>query len=324
MAKKNFYGQKQGQTLFSEVASGWLSAMSIRVKPSSYAAYKGALERHILPSLGNYGITSLTANDIGDFTKEKLANGRLDNKGGLSAKTVRDMLSIIKSIMDHALDTGKIDHRIRLQYPKLDCQARRVFNRKEQIRLESNLKKDTDIHKLGVLVCLYTGIRIGELCALRWQDISFEQGMITVERTLQRVQDFTGSGSKTRIEVGAPKSPSSVRNIPIPKFLSEIIRKHATNRHEFFLATDKSEFTEPRTMQNHFARILKQLNMPRANFNATRHTFATRCMEAGVDIKSLSEMLGHSSVNITLNRYVHSSLEQKRACIDKLVRHVRP
>ena len=321
MAKRNV--QKYVQTMFSEAASEWMSVITLRVKPSSYAVYKATLDRHILPFFGNRNIRNLAANDIGDFAKEKLSKGRLDKKGGLSPKTVYDMLSIIKSILGYALDTGEITNRIKVPYPKLLRQTRRVLNRNEQKHLESSLIKNTDIHKLGVLLCLYTGIRVGELCGLMWQDISLDQNMITIKRTLQRVQDFTGSGRKTKIAVGTPKSPSSVRSIPIPKFLSKIIREHTMDRQGYFLATDKSDHVEPRTMQNHFARILKQLNISKANFNSTRHTFATRCIEAGVDIKSLSEMLGHSSVSITLNRYVHSSLEQKRECIGKLERYLK-
>ena len=320
MAKKNV--QNYVQTVFSEVADDWLSGISLRIKPSSYAVYKAALDRHILPYFGNCDMQCLTAAIIGNFAKEKLANGRLDKKGGLSPKTVHDMLSIIKSILGYALDAGKMAHRIKVPYPKLHRQARRVFNMKEQKHLMSFLKKDIDIHKLGVLLCLHTGIRLGELCGLMWQDISLDQDMITVKRTMQRVKEFTGNGSKTKITVGPPKSPSSVRSIPIPKSLTKIMREHSIGKQGYFLATDKSDHTEPRTMQNHFARMLRRSDISKANFNTTRHTFATRCIEAGVDVKSLSEMLGHSDVNITLSRYVHSSFEQKRACIGKLERYI--
>ena len=321
MAKKNV--RKYVKTLFSGVAGEWLSFTSLRIKQSSYAVYKSTLDRHILPYFGSYDMRSLTVAAISNFAKDKLASGRLDKKGGLSAKTVYDMLSIIKSILGYAHDAGKMAHRIKVAYPKLHRQTMRVFNMKEQKHLMSNLEKGAGIYDLGVTLCLHTGIRVGEVCGLMWQDISFDQDMVTVKRTMQRVQDHTGSGSKTKVTVGTPKSPSSLRSIPIPKFLSRILRKHAKGKQGYFLATEKSEFTEPRTMQNHFARLLKRLNIPKANFNTTRHTFATRCIEAGVDVKSLSEMLGHATVGTTLSHYVHSSLEQKRACIAKLMRHLR-
>ena len=160
MAKKNV--QKYAQKVFSEVADEWLSITSMRVKLSSYAIYKATLDRHILPYLGNRNIQSLSSASLGDFAKEKLANGRLDKKGGLSAKTVYDMLSIIKSILGFAFETGKVSHSIKVPYPKLHRQTRRVLDMQEQKHLVSYLKEETNIHKLGVLLCLYTGIRIGE------------------------------------------------------------------------------------------------------------------------------------------------------------------
>ena len=207
MAKKNV--QKYVQTaVFSEVADDWLSDISLRIKHSSFAVYKATLGRHILPYFGSCDLHCLTAASLSNFAKEKLANGRLDKKGGLSPKTVYDMLSIIKSILRYAFDAGKMANRIKVPYPKLHRQARRVFNMKEQKHLVSGLKKEIDIHNLGVLLCLHTGIRIGELCGLMWQDISLDQDMITVKRTMQRVRDNTGSGSKTKITVGPQKAPA--------------------------------------------------------------------------------------------------------------------
>ena len=324
---KNGNKQKEGQSkrtaILYEVANEWLAFKSLSVKASTYARYKAALDIHVLPFLGDCETKEITSTHISTFANEKLENGRLDKTGGLAASTVCGLLTIIKSILDFALKTGKIKSPIRIPYPKHRCRKVRVLSKEEQIQLESCWTKGANIHKLGMLLCLYTGIRIGELCALHWQDISIEQGMITICRTLQRVKDFSGSKNKTMIKVGTPKSQSSIRNIPIPKFLLSIIQEHSTDKHGYFLASKKHGYTEPRTMQNYFARITKQLNISEANFHALRHTFATRCIEAGVDIKSLSEMLGHSCVNITLNRYVHSSFEQKRVGIDKLEKFVR-
>ena len=327
MTMRKFYEsedrQRKTAAIFIEAAAEWLSVKSVSVKPSSHSRYKSSLDRHILPCLGHYTVKKLTTADINVFAKNKLANGRLDKKGGLAPKTVIDMLSVIKSVLDFAFSTKIITSPVSVPYPKYHSQPARVLNRKEQMQLESDLVKDTNIHKLGVLLCLYTGIRIGELCALRWQDISLEHEMIAVKGTLQRVKYSNCNGSKTRIEVGAPKSHSSIRNIPIPKFLIGKIQEISKSKQGYFLASGKKGFTEPRTMQNYFSKMIKQLDISDANFHALRHTFATRCVEAGVDIKSLSEMLGHSSVNITLNRYVHSSFEQKREGINKLERFCR-
>ena len=159
---------------------------------------------------------------------------------------------------------------------------------------------------------------------MRWQDISGDYDILSVRQTLQRVKNINGNeNNKTRILIDTPKSLRSVRDIPIPDFLSPYLQNFIAASHAYFLSTADSPFTEPRTMQNHFAKIIRTVNITDANYHSLRHTFATRCIEAGVDIKSLSEMLGHASVNITLNRYVHSSFEQKRKGINKLEQYNR-
>lgn len=308
---------------FADVVEEWLLVTSLKVKPSTYAGYTIVLNLHILPQLGNRNIQAVTALEINQFAKGKLESGRTDGKGGLSPKTVRDILSIIKSVMDFAWGEKLITNRLTLTYPKHQQQTIRVLSRQEQTSLEVALTTDINIHKLGILLCLYTGIRIGEVCALLWQDISSEYDMLYIRQTLQRIKNFNDDGNKTKIHIDTPKSLRSVREIPIPSFLSPMLRSFANNNHTHFLSTTDSDFTEPRTMQNHFAKIVKTANIPDANYHSLRHTFATRCIEAGMDIKSLSEILGHANVNITLNRYVHSSFDQKREGMDKLERHTR-
>ena len=294
----------------------------MKVKPSTYAGYTATLNLHILPSLGSCKVGEITAESISCFARDKLERGRADGKGGLSPKTVRDMLSIVKSITDFAWDENIITSRPIIPYPKRQQQTIRVLSRQEQSSLEVALAVNGDIHKLGILLCLYTGLRIGEICALLWQDISPEYDMLFVRQTLQRVKNINGDGGKTKILIDTPKSMRSVRTIPIPKFLSPLLRDYARSSHTYFLSKDDAVFTEPRTMQNHFARIVKTANIADANYHCLRHTFATRCIEAGVDVKSLSEMLGHANVNITLNRYVHSSFEQKREGMNRLEQYI--
>lgn len=307
---------------FADVASQWLSVICLKVKPSTYAGYTSTLNLHILPSLGQLSIQNFTAINVSCFAKEKLETGRADGKGGLSAKTVRDMLAIIKSITDFAWGEKMIASRISITYPKHQQQSIRVFSLQEQTALEAILTTDTNIHKLGILLCLYTGVRVGEICALRWQDISPEYDVLLVKQTLQRVKNISNDGGKTKILIDTPKSLRSVRTIPVPKFISPLLCEFAKSNHGYFLETDDAIFTEPRTMQNHFTKIVKAANIADANYHALRHTFATRCIEARVDVKSLSEMLGHASVTITLNRYVHSSFEQKRESMNKLEQYI--
>lgn len=306
---------------FAETAAQWLSAAALKVKPSTYAGYTASLGLHILPALGDCKMRRLTSADISCFAGEKLERGRADGNGGLAPKTVRDMLSVVKAVIDFARGENILSRGIAITYPKLPQRTTRVLSRREQSSLETVLNGgNADIHKLGILLCLYTGIRVGEVCALRWRDISVDFDTLSVRQTLQRVKN-TGDGGKTKILIDAPKSPGSVRDIPIPKSLSPRLRE-LSRGDGYFLGTALSEFTEPRTMQNHFIRSVRAAGIAGANFHALRHTFATRCVEAGVDVKSLSEMLGHASVNITLNRYVHSSFEQKRKGMNKLERFI--
>jgi integrase len=307
---------------FAEAARQWLSVASLKVKPSTYAVYAAALELHILPSLGARHMRELSSVKVSRFAVDKLEHGRADGAGGLSVKTVRDMLSVIKAVMDFAREERYISATFPITYPKQQRRAMRVLSRQEQTALESSLMIDMDVYKLGILLCLYTGIRVGELCALRWQDFSPDFGSLTVERTLQRVRDMGEEARRTKILVDAPKSRCAVREIPIPQFLIPCLQKFIVKGYSYFLGSNVSDFVEPRTMQNHFARCVKEANISSANYHSLRHTFATRCIEAGVDVKSLSEMLGHASVNITLNRYVHSSLEQKREGMNKLEQYI--
>lgn len=308
---------------FDDIANLWLSEIYLTVKPSTYSRYTIVLESHILPHFGTFKIIDLQTSDINNFTREKMENGRADGKGGLSAKSVRDILSIIKTILDFGENNDIISNGPRVTYPKNHQQSIRVLSRQEQSLLEDVLTNDIDIHKLGILLCLYTGLRIGEICALRWQDISADFDVISVRQTLQRIKNSDNQDKKTVIIIDVPKSPNSIRDIPIPKFISPYLRSFFSDNHFYFLANETMDFTEPRTMQNHFARSIKATSIANANFHSLRHTFATRCIEAGVDTKSLSEMLGHSNVNITLERYVHSSFDQKRAGINKLEQYNR-
>ncbi|MGN0477542.1 MAG: site-specific integrase [Ruminococcus sp.] len=181
------------------------------------------------------------------------------------------------------------------------------------------LLNETDLNKMGIILALYTGIRLGELCALKWENICFDSNIIRIRHTMQRIQNNSiNSTQKTKIIITEPKSLSSMRDIPLPKCIVEIVRRFQSNPENYILTGNNFEFVEPRTMQNRFKKIIKDSGIEDKNFHVLRHTFATRCVEQGFETKSLSEILGHSNVNITLNRYVHSSLQLKRDNMDKL------
>jgi integrase len=304
---------------FSAAAARWLVGLGLRVKPSTEARYAWLLRRHILPRLGGLKLDKLTTGQIENFTKEKLTNGRLDGRGGLAAKTVRDMLSVVKSVLSFAAREGCAVSAVTVVYPRNQAKTMRVLSRQEQTALEKALRRQFDVYKLGILLCLYTGLRIGEACALRQGDVSLSEGVISVRRTAQRLKNHAGGKPRTVLTTGRPKSKCSERDIPLPPFLAELIAAHADPGWEYLL-NKKGRCLDPRTLQNHFQRLLQEAGIKHANFHALRHTFSTRCIEEGMDAKSLSEILGHADVKITLNRYVHSSPEQKRAGMNKLAR----
>ena len=175
---------------------------------------------------------------------------------------------------------------------------------------------------IGILVCLFTGIRVGELCALKWEDISFSEKTLYIHRTMQRIQiehtQPNQEGARTKVIVTNPKSQCSVRTIPLPDKLVRILKSVPNTSSGYFLTSSETKWIEPRTMQNHFKRLLKCCEVKDANYHTLRHTFATRCVELGFDVKSLSEILGHASVNITMNRYVHPSMQLKRENMQRL------
>lgn len=196
-----------------------------------------------------------------------------------------------------------------------------VLSKEEEQKLVSALMENKSLTKIGILLSLYTGIRIGELCALKWEDVSFDENLIIIRKTMQRLQKDSiqsKNEAKTYILISKPKSQCSNRQIPLPSFLSVILQEYKGDKSHFILTNSPYSFIEPRTLQNQFKRILRQIDLRDVNYHSLRHTFATRCVEAGFDIKSLSEILGHSSVKITLDKYVHSSMEQKRVSMEKL------
>lgn len=195
----------------------------------------------------------------------------------------------------------------------------RVLNKTEEERLIQVLTASEDRYKLGVLICLCTGIRIGELCALQWKNVSFCEKTLRIECTMQRLQyENEDSVTKTRVIITEPKSFAALRTIPLPDFLLDRMKPYYESPNAFLLSGECKKYIEPRTMQNRFKSYLAESEIEDANFHALRHTFATRCVEIGFDIKTLSEILGHSSVKITLDKYVHSSIELKRSNMEKL------
>lgn len=298
----------------------WLHTKQLRVKESTYIRYRNTIENHIKPELGKYPISKISTSLIEQFVSHKLENGRIDGNGGLSPKSMSDIMVIVKEAFKYAQSYGAIVicNFDRISFKK-KTQEMRVLSRLEEKRLLSVLLRDVDRYKLGVFICLYTGIRIGELCALQWKNVSFCEHTIKIEYTMQRLQNKENNTiHKTKVIVTEPKSYASLRTIPLPDFVINAIKPFAGSPNAYVLSGKCKTIVEPRTMQNRFKTYLFEGEIEDANFHSLRHTFATRCIEAGFDVKTLSEILGHSSVKITLDKYVHSSMQLKRNNMEKL------
>lgn len=304
---------------FGDLAEEWLEYTKKRVKISTYACHVRLLRTHILPCFKEMEIETINQITIGGFVDKKIQYGRIDQKGGLSEKTVKDMVSIIKSILKY----GEIIYGLKqpVFYRNAPLNMRKtveIFDEKEQEILEKALIKEMELPELGILLCLHCGLRLGEICALKWGDVDFERKIIHIRNTVQRIY-MPDHSRHTQILLGMPKTLSSIRDIPVNTFVYDYLSHYRKSPDVYILSGKRKKIADPRTYQRQYKKILENCGLRYRNFHCLRHTFATRCIEKGVDVKSLSEILGHSSVTITLNCYVHSSLEYKRKALEKIV-----
>lgn len=303
-------GEEITEMTVKELALEWLYVMNSRIKESTSANYRMKIERHIIPYFGAIHCTMLKAKSVSEFIQKKL-------KDGLSARYVCDIITVMKSIFRYASREYRVANVLEgVIMPKKIKPEIKILSKVEQRQLIQYINANHDLSTLGIALSLYTGLRIGELCALRWENIDIEKRILTVRHTIQRIQNF-GGNIKTRLIITEPKSISSKRDIPIPDCIIPMLMK-MKGRPDSFVLSGTNKPIEPRTMQYRFKRVLKNVKLPSYNFHSLRHAFASGAVELGFDIKTLSEILGHSSVQITLDRYVHSSMEHKRNCMNLL------
>ncbi len=313
-----FYSVRQEQTISSlkltvrEAAEQWLCSAKLRVKESSFANYSNIISKHILPILGGEYFSGLTTQKLNSFIHSKLQYGRLDGHGGLSAKTVRDIMRVYHSIEQYAVQEYGVKST-HFTMPKVEGKQLNVLNFSERKRLEQYLLHNLTSTNLAILLCLFTGLRVGELCGLTWGDIDFEKGTLFVRKTVQRINKRGSS----EVIIGSPKSRTSIRTVPIPVFLLKLLSQSKKDD-RLFLISGTAKPVEPRTMQYRFKTVLKACQVRNIPFHLLRHTYATVCIENGFDAKTLSELLGHADASITLNRYVHSSMQMKQNYVSRL------
>lgn len=291
---------------FCALMEEWLREVEQSRKYSTYVKYKKLYKCHIqslffsdkLSCMSNSHIqVQIATLDVSDSTKQSV----------LAA--LKQTLRYVETKYGYpmpAIKSGPSQTKL----PSIE-----IMNRTEQTRLIKFLYSDMDISKAGIYLCLFTGLRLGEICSLKWADIDQDRGLLNVNRTVQRIESKGGPTKTTLLET-PPKSIFSKRQIPISDAVLTLLVKFRQDGQEYVLQKNKP--MEPRTYQNHFKKYLEGINAPNYNFHILRHTFATNCIDSGMDIKSLSEILGHSNVQITLNRYVHPSMDTKRKYINAL------
>lgn len=299
--------------LVRDIAIEWLEMKKLEVKKSTFAKYYDTVYNHIIRSIGGIKLCNINQNTINDLILNKYNNG-------LGTKSIKGIVNVLKQVLSFSekqynCNIGNLDYII----PKEEFKEVQTLSQNEQTRLIHYLLSNLDRKNLGLLICLNTGLRIGELCALKHENINFTKSCICIRKTMQRIKNMNPkSKKKTIITIDEPKSKTSMRDIPIKSFLLDKIDYFKGNENDFILTGSKVEYIEPRTMENHLKRILNTLNIKAVKFHALRHTFATNMIESGCDPKTLSELLGHSDVQLTLKTYVHSSYELKKKSIEKL------
>ena len=294
---------------FEVVTEEWLKYKKNTVKKSTYYNYSYSVAKYLYPSFAGKNITKIK--NYNNFIEEL--------SDTLSPKTVRDIVTKLKEIINFYEEEHNTKLNIKkMSLPKMNKKEIQILSNKEKQKLEKYCIEQNSLKSLGILICLNTGLRIGEVCALRWENIDFESKKIHIEKTIERI--YSKEENKTIVIIDTPKSITSVRTIPINSKLYNILKqiRGKSKKTDFVLAGSSEHYVEPRNYQYHFKEILKRSKVKKYKFHTLRHTFATNCIEAGMDIKSLSEILGHADVSITLNIYVHSSDKAKRKYLEKI------
>lgn len=305
--------------VFGMLARQWLVDIKPTVKESTFAVYS-YIVTHYLKALERTRAESISENMVKSFFAMLLRGSEKQGRRALSVRTVGSILTVFKAIYNYAERRhGCKNVAQAVKLPRQKAPQEKVLTETDWKRLTKCLKTDKSEIALAVAISLYTGMRLGEICALRGEDIRLDERVIQVKRSVQRVR-CSEMGQRTKLLVQSPKSEYSERKIPIPEVLLERLTEKTIRQKEkkYLFSVDGKSALEPRTLQYRFQKFLEQTKIAAINFHALRHSFATRCVERNVDLKTISEILGHGSVKITLDRYVHSSLEFKRRQINRI------
>lgn len=302
---------------FEEVARLWEEDKRLYVKRSTIAAYTLLLDNHLVPAFGQ--TRDVTESMVQNFVLRKL-------DCGLSQKSVRDILVVLRMVLRYGVKNGYMEHReIDVKFPtERERKEVQVLSWNSQQRIMRYLKENFSYMNLGIYICLSAGLRIGEICALRWEDVDVCSGLIRISKTIQRIYVKNGTDCHTEVIIDTPKTVHSMRVIPIARELQRLLSVHGKSVDgKCFVITGSPRPVEPRTYRNYYNRLMQELKMPKLKFHSLRHSFATRCIESRCDYKTVSALLGHSNISTTLNLYVHPDMEQKQRCVEQMFRSLR-
>ena len=295
-----------------EIAVAWKEYKRPYVKQSTMAAYLLILENHLLPAFGEKD--SLPEQSVQSFVLEKI-------ECGLSVKSIKDILIVLKMVMKFGVKNEWMNYyEWDIKYPTNSANKElEVLSVSNHRKILDHIQSHFTFTGLGIYISLSTGLRIGEICALKWNDINITEGTITVSRTIERIYMVEGEKKHTELVISSPKTKNSCREIPMSKELLAIVKplKKIVND-DFYVLTNDEHPTEPRTYRNYYNGLMEKLGIPKLKYHGLRHSFATRCIEAGCDYKTVSVLLGHSNISTTLYLYVHPNMEQKKRCITKM------
>ena len=300
---------------FPEVAAAWKADKRQRVKPSTYAIYVRLLNLYILPCFDRERPADQAA-------VQTFADSLLER--GLSVKTVRDTLLVLKMILRHGADAGAWPPlESRVHYPSTGRRSPAILSRPQQRQLMEYLQSHFSFPNLGILICLHSGLRIGEVCALQWRDIDIAAGEIHITKTVQRICITDAGIHEYYISVDRPKTPSSTREIPITRELNAILKPlRRIMQADDYVVSNARKPLEPRYLRDHYHHLLKSIGLPRMRFHALRHSFATRCIESKCDYKTVSVLLGHASIATTMDLYVHPGIDEKKKAVEQMLRRL--
>jgi len=305
------------QKTISQVIELWKTDKKQYVKKSTYSAYLLLIENHLNPVFG--GKIKVEEADVQAFVFKKLDEG-------LSQKSVKDILIVLKMALKFGTKNKWIEyHPFDVQFPtERERNEIEVLSRNNQKKVMTYVQEHFTFRNLGIYICLSAGVRIGEICALTWDDIDTDNGVISVRRTIQRIYTIDDGVKRTELIIDSPKTKNSIREIPMNRELLKMLKpiKKIVN-HQFYVLTNDAKPTEPRTYRSYYQKFMQSLNMPVLKFHGLRHSFATRCIESKCDYKTVSVILGHSNISTTLNLYVHPNMEQKKKCIEQMFRAIK-